>query len=105
VCLQGRVAVGDHVAAALKASLVLVLIGERPGLSSHDSLGAYLTWQAKPGTTDAFRYCVSNIRPSGMNYEAAAEHIRKLLQQALTERRTGVAGDDRQIEMLGRLDH
>jgi ethanolamine ammonia-lyase small subunit len=93
VCLQGRVAIGDHVASALQASLVLVLIGERPGLSSHDSLGAYLTWHAKPGTTDAHRYCVSNIRPSGLDYEAAAETICKGVKQALVERRTGVASD------------
>ncbi len=90
VCLQARVAIGDHIAAGLRAPLVLVLIGERPGLSSHDSLGAYLTWQARPGTTDAHRYCVSNIRPGGLTYEAAADAIRRLVDRARAEGRTGV---------------
>src|SRR5262249_47798128 len=65
---HGRVAVGAAVAAALGAISVAVLIGERPGLSAPDSMGAYLTWRPGPHTTDADRNCVSNIRPEGIGY-------------------------------------
>ena len=75
----GRVALGDRVAEALGAGAVLVLIGERPGLSAADSLGAYLTWRPGPATTDADRNCVSNIRPEGIPAEQAAETIAWLL--------------------------
>jgi hypothetical protein len=68
----GRVAVGDAVARALNADSVVVLIGERPGLSAPDSMGAYLTWQPGPHTTDAQRNCISNIRPDGIGYVDAA---------------------------------
>src|SRR3981189_3166800 len=63
---HGRVAIGDAVAQALRARAVAVLIGERPGLSAPDSLGAYLTWRPGPRTTDAERNCISNIRPAGI---------------------------------------
>ena len=68
---QGRVAVGDDVCEALNAKAVLVLIGERPGLSSPDSLGLYLTWAAKRGLTDDKRNCISNVRKAGLSYFAA----------------------------------
>ena len=74
-----RVAVGDGVAMALGAGAVLVLIGERPGLSAPDSLGAYLTWLPRVGTTDADRNCVSNIRPEGLGYDEAAYRLHHLL--------------------------
>ncbi len=74
-----RVAVGDAVAAALGAGAVLMLLGERPGLSAPDSLGAYLTWAPAPGTTDAARNCVSNIRPDGLGYVEAAHRLHYLL--------------------------
>jgi ethanolamine ammonia-lyase small subunit len=76
---HGRVAVGDAVAAALGASRVAVLIGERPGLSAPDSMGAYLTWRPGPHATDADRNCVSNIRPEGIGYAEAGATIARLL--------------------------
>jgi ethanolamine ammonia-lyase small subunit len=88
--VQGRVALGDHIAAHLGADLLLVLIGERPGLTSHDSLGAYLTWKACPGTADADRNCVSNIRPSGLGYDQAAVVLADLIHRAHAAHRTGV---------------
>jgi ethanolamine ammonia-lyase small subunit len=86
---QGRVAVGDEVAAALGARAVALLIGERPGLSAPDSLGAYLTWQPGPATTDAARNCISNIRPDGVGYQDAAFKLVHLLRAM---RRRGVSG-------------
>src|SRR5258706_10816524 len=75
----GRVAVGDAVAQALDARAVAVLIGERPGLSAPDSLGAYLTWRPGPRTTDAERNCISNIRPAGIAPADAAPRLAHLL--------------------------
>jgi len=88
---QGRVAIGDEIGAALGAQLVVVLIGERPGLSSPDSLGAYITWQPKPGRTDAERNCISNIRPEGLSYAQAAAQLGFILAAARRLRLTGVA--------------
>lgn len=78
---QARVALGDAVARALGARAVLVLIGERPGLSAPDSLGAYLTWTPIAATTDADRNCVSNIRPGGLGYQDAAWKLAFLLNR------------------------
>jgi ethanolamine ammonia-lyase small subunit len=87
---QGRVAIGDEIGHMLDAALVCILIGERPGLTSPDSLGAYLTWQPAPGRTDAERNCLSNIRPAGMPYAEAAQRLVYLCTQARLRHCTGV---------------
>jgi ethanolamine ammonia-lyase small subunit len=93
VCIveQGRVAIGDEIGAALGAAIVVVLIGERPGLSSPDSLGAYITWEPRPGRTDAERNCISNIRSEGLAYRQAAAQLEGILIAARRLRLTGVA--------------
>jgi ethanolamine ammonia-lyase small subunit len=93
---QGRVAIGDEIGAALGASAVLVLLGERPGLSAADSLGAYLTWHPRPGRLDSERNCVSNIRTDGIAPDRAADKIAWLLGEARALGLTGVALKDRQ---------
>ncbi len=91
---QGRVALGDEVGAILGARLTVMLIGERPGLSAADSLGAYLTFGPRIGLTDAARNCVSNIRPGGLAPEAAARRIAWLVDRAMALSLTGVALKD-----------
>jgi ethanolamine ammonia-lyase small subunit len=87
---QGRVAIGDEISALLPAQLSVVLIGERPGLSSPDSLGAYLTWNPLPGRSNAERNCVSNIRPEGLSYAAAAFKLLHLMRQARARKLSGI---------------
>ena len=87
---QGRVAVGDGIGAALSAKISVVLIGERPGLSSPDSLGIYITWDPRPGRTDAERNCISNVRPEGLGYAAAAGMLVFYIREALRQKLTGV---------------
>ena len=90
VVLQGRVAIGDEIGERLGVQMVAILIGERPGLSSSDSLGVYLTWDPHPGRTDAERNCISNIRAEGLSYGLAAHQLHFLMRAARTRRLTGV---------------
>jgi ethanolamine ammonia-lyase small subunit len=90
VVCHGRVAIGDVIAALLGADCVAVLIGERPGLTAPDSMGAYLTWQPDPHTTDAGRNCISNIRPDGIGYADAANKLVHMLRAMRGRRVSGV---------------
>ena len=91
---QARVAAGDETGAGLRARCVVVLIGERPGLSSPDSMGLYLTWGPMPGLTDANRNCISNVRPAGLAIEAAANKLVHLLAAARQGQISGVGLKD-----------
>jgi ethanolamine ammonia-lyase small subunit len=92
ICLaeQARVALADHIANGLKAKLSLILIGERPGLSAIDSIGAYITYNPTPGFTDESRNCVSNIRQDGLSFKLAAEKIFFLVQEAFKRQLSGI---------------
>lgn len=101
---QARVALGDAVGEALGAKLSIMLIGERPGLSAADSVGAYLTYAPKSGTSDSRRNCISNIRSGGLSIDAAADAITALAMDMMTTATSGVGLKDA-LERLPAIDH
>ena len=100
IARNGRVAIGDAIAALLGAAMVATLIGERPGLSSPDSMGAYLTCHPGPQTTDADRNCISNIRPEGVGYADAAFTLLHLLRAIRSRGMSGVQLKDDSDRLL-----
>lgn len=100
IAQQARVALGDAVGELTNAKMVIVLIGERPGLSAADSLGVYMTYAPKIGKKDAERNCISNIRPGGLSSQAAAFKLNWLIEQSFERQLTGVDLKDESDSLL-----
>lgn len=96
---QGRVASGDQISETLNSKIHIQIIGERPGLTSADSLGVYITYRAKSGTTDERRNCISNVRPDGYSFDQAAKKTMYLVNEALIQKISGVNLKDRMFEI------
>ncbi|MDO6564985.1 ethanolamine ammonia-lyase subunit EutC [Amphritea sp. 1_MG-2023] len=94
---QGRVAVGDEIGERLGAELLILLVGERPGLSSPDSLGIYYTYQPRVGLTDAQRNCISNVRPAGMSITMATDKLIWLIDESMRLKCSGVTLKDQSV--------
>jgi ethanolamine ammonia-lyase small subunit len=105
VCVveQGRVAIGDAIGERLRARLAVVLIGERPGLSSPDSLGVYITWEPRRGRKDAERNCISNIREEGLGYAPAARRLQHYINESSRLGLTGLRLKDPADDVAGLL--
>ncbi len=102
IARQARVALADEVAESLGARMVAILIGERPGLSSPDSLGIYLTYSPKIDCSDSDRNCISNVRPEGLQYTAAAKKLIWLAKEATNLQISGVAlKDESDVQEIG----
>lgn len=96
ICIveQGRVAIADEIGFLLKSEIVVILIGERPGLTSPDSMGAYITFHPAVGMTNESRNCLSNIRPEGMSFQMATDKILYVLTEIYTKKLSGVSLKD-----------
>ncbi len=103
LCLatQARVALGDHIGSLLQADLIIMFIGERPGLTSPESMSVYITYKPTPGITDESRNCISNIRPEGLHYKLASDKIFYLVQQSLRLKLSGTLLKDEQQDFYG----
>jgi ethanolamine ammonia-lyase small subunit len=101
VASRARVALADQIGQLLRAEQIAILIGERPGLSAPDSLSIYLTYGPHPGRNDSERNCISNVRPDGLGYEAAADTLVYLMAEASRRKLTGVGLKDDRIKPAG----
>jgi len=100
VVQQGRVAIADSIAELFRARLTVIFIGERPGLKSPDSLGIYMTYKPRKGTTDERRNCISNVREDGLSYPVACSKLLYLIEESFKRSLSGVELKDEQVDIL-----